>query len=71
MPDEAGAILNVTIEKINLGAAQLRKYHVKYSSGVDRTYGIPPETVKKFIKEHRREFEKVKYTFSVRNTSDT
>ena len=53
----------VTIQKINLGVAILRRYSVEYFSGVSRTYGIPPETVEKFIKENRREFSKVKYTF--------
>ena len=53
----------VTIQKINLGIAQLRKYQVEYYSGVCRTYGVPPETVDKFIKENYREFSKVKYTF--------
>jgi hypothetical protein len=53
----------VTIQKINLGGAILRKYEVEYFSGVNRTYSIPPETVEKFIKENRREFSKVKYKF--------
>ena len=53
----------VTIQKINLGGAILRKYQVEYYSGVNRIYGVPPETVDKFIKENYREFSKVKYTF--------
>lgn len=53
----------VTIQKINLGGAILRKYSVEYFSGVNRTYCVPPENVKKFIDENRREFSKVKYTF--------
>jgi hypothetical protein len=53
----------VTIQKINLGGAILRKYEVEYFSGVSRIYGVPPETVEKFIKENYREFSKVKYTF--------
>ena len=53
----------VTIQKINLGIAQLRKYQVEYYSGVCRTYGVPPGNVEKFIKENYREFSKVKYTF--------
>lgn len=53
----------VTIQKITLENGMLRKYTVEYSSGVVRTYGIPPENVKKFIDENRREFSKVKYTF--------
>lgn len=53
----------VTIQKINLGGAILRKYEVEYYSGVNRIYGIPPETVEKFVKENRREFSKVKYKF--------
>lgn len=56
-------IKSVTIQKINLGGAILRKYEVEYNSGVSRIYGVPPETVEKFIKENRREFSKVKYTF--------
>lgn len=56
-------IKEVTIHKINLGGAILRKYEVEYFSGVNRIYGIPPETVEKFIKENRREFSKVKYKF--------
>jgi|GEM_PF-5253784 hypothetical protein len=56
-------IKSVTIQKINLGGAILRKYEVEYFSGVNRIYGVPPETVEKFIKENRREFSKVKYTF--------
>jgi hypothetical protein len=56
-------IKSVTIQKINLGGAILRKYEVEYFSGVNRIYGIPPETVEKFIKENRREFSKVKYKF--------
>lgn len=53
----------VTIQKINLGGAILRKYQVEYYSGVNRIYGVPPETVDKFIKENYREFSKVKYEF--------
>ena len=53
----------VTIQKINLGGVILRKDSVEYFSGVNRTYGVPPETVEKFIKENRKEFSKVKYTF--------
>lgn len=56
-------IKSVTIQKINLGGAILRKYEVEYFSGVNRIYGIPPETVEKFIKENRREFSRVKYKF--------
>ncbi len=56
-------IRTVTIEKINLGTSYLRRYHVQYCSGVCRSYGIPPETVDKFIGENQREFSKVKYTF--------
>lgn len=56
-------IKSVTIQKINLGGAILRKYEVEYFSGVNRIYGVPPETVEKFIKENRREFSKVKYKF--------
>lgn len=64
MPEAAGAILKVTIEKINLGIVQQRKYHVRYSSGTERTYGVPPDTVTKFITENRREMTKVSYIFT-------
>lgn len=64
MAETTGAILKVTIEKINLGIAQRRKYHVKYASGTERTYGVPPDTVTKFIKENRREMTKVSYVFT-------
>lgn len=53
----------VTIQKINLGGVILRKYSVQYFSGISRTFGIPPKTVEKFIRENRREFSKVKYEF--------
>ena len=43
--EKQGVIKTVTIQKINLGSAILRKYHVEYNSGVCRTYGVPPETV--------------------------
>ena len=56
-------IRTVTIEKINLGTSYLRRYHVQYCSGVCRSYGIPPETVDKFVEENRMEFQKVIYTF--------
>ena len=58
-----GDIRAVTIHKINLGGATLRKYSVEYFSGVCRLYGIPPETVEKFIEENSREFQKVRYSF--------
>ena len=70
MPDTAGAILKVTIEKINLGIVQQRKYHVRYSSGTERTYGVPPDTVMKFIKENRREMTKVSYIFTDKNDTE-
>lgn len=69
MAEATGAILKVTIEKINLGIVQQRKYHVRYSSGTERTYGVPPDTVTKFIKENRREMTKVSYIFT--DKSDT
>lgn len=56
----------VTIQKITLENGMLRKYTVEYSSGVVRTYGIPPENVKKFIKENSREISKVKYKFTAK-----
>ena len=61
--------MKVTIEKINLGITQQRKYHVKYSTGTERTYGVPPDTVTKFIKENRREMTKVSFIFT--DKSDT
>ena len=61
-------IKSVTIQKIILGGAILRKYEVEYNSGVSRIYGVPPETVEKFIKENRMEFSKVKYTFKDEST---
>ena len=69
MAEASGAILKVTIEKINLGIVQQRKYHVKYSTGTERTYGVPPDTVTKFIKENRREMTKVSFIFT--DKSDT
>lgn len=56
----------VTIQKINLGGAILRKYQVEYYSGVNRIYGVPPENVEKFIKENSREISKVKYKFTAK-----
>lgn len=56
-------IKSVTIEMINLGNAILRKYSVVYFSGTSRTFGIPPNTVEKFIQENRRELSMVKYLF--------
>lgn len=56
-------IRTVTIQKINLGSAILRRYQVEYCTGVTRIYGVPPDTVEKFIRENRREFQKVKYSF--------
>lgn len=57
-------IKSVTIQMINTGKAMLRRYDVRYYSGVHRLYGTPPASIKKFISENRREFSKVKYTFS-------
>lgn len=56
-------IKSVTIEMINLGNAILRRYSVEYFSGASRTFGIPPNTVEKFIQENRRELSMVKYLF--------
>ncbi len=56
-------IRSVTIQKMNTGKAILRKYQVQYCTGVTRVYSIPPDTVEKFIKENRREYQKVKYSF--------
>ncbi len=66
MPD----IKTVTIIKINTGIAMLRKYKVDYYSGNSCIYSIPPKTVEKFIKENRREFQKVKYEFKDGSVND-
>ena len=67
MQEQAGAIIKVTIEKIYLGMAHQRRYHVRYTSGVERVYNTPPGTVDKFIKENRRDITKVSYTFKDRS----
>lgn len=67
MQEQAGAIIKVTIEKIYLGMAHQRRYHVRYTSGIERVYNTPPETVDKFIKENRRDITKVSYTFKDRS----
>lgn len=56
-------IQSVTIQMINTGKAILRRYDVRYYSGTNRLYGIPPDTVLKFIKENKIEYQKVRYTF--------
>lgn len=56
-------IKSVTIHKINLGTAILRKYQVEYYSGIIRTFDTPPSNIEKFIRENRREMQKVKYKF--------
>ena len=56
-------IQSVTIQMINTGKAILRRYDVRYYSGTSRLYGIPPDTVLKFIKENKIEYQKVRYTF--------
>lgn len=56
-------IKSVTIHIINLGQAIQRKYEVDYYSDVNRIYDIPPDTIKKFIRENRTEMQKVKYKF--------
>lgn len=63
-------IKTVTIEMINLGNAILRKYSVEYFSGVSCTFGVPPNTVEKFIQENRRELSMVKYTFKDQSKAD-
>lgn len=72
MPEEIkGAILKVIVEKINLGNNVCqKKYHVRYFSGVERCYGVPPETVLKFIKENKREMSKVAYIFTDRSDEE-
>lgn len=67
MQEANGAIRKVTIEKINLGMAHQRRYHVRYTSDVERVYNAPPETVEKFIKENRRDMTKVSYSFTDRS----
>ena len=67
MQEATGAIKKVTIEKINLGMAHQRRYHVRYTLGVERVYNTPPETVEKFIKENRRDMTKVSYSFKDRS----
>lgn len=56
-------IKSVTIQMINTGKAMLRRYDVQYYSGVNRIYGIPPDTVLKFIKENQREYHLIRYVF--------
>ena len=56
-------IKTVIIHKINLGSAILRRYQVEYFSGKSRIYGTPPNTVTKFIRENRIDYQKVKYNF--------
>lgn len=63
-------IRTVTIHKINLGNVILRRYQVEYCTGAIRVYGAPPDTVQKFIKENRREFQKVKIKFLDRSEND-
>ena len=67
MQEATGAIIKVTIEKIYLGMAHQRRYHVRYTSGIKRVYNTPPETVDKFINENRRDITKVSYTFKDRS----
>lgn len=67
MQEATGAIIKVTIEKIYLGMAHQRRYHVRYTSGIERVYNTPPETVDKFIKENRQDITKVSYTFKDRS----
>lgn len=69
-----GSIRKVTVEKIylgrdkeNYGSICKRVYHVIYSTGVKRTYNIPPDTVTKFIKENCHEMSKVAYNFTDRS----
>ena len=67
MQEATGAIKKVTIEKINLGMAHQRRYHVRYTSDAERVYNTPPKTVEKFIKENRRDMTKVSYSFKDRS----
>ena len=56
-------IKSVTIHIINLGQAIQRKYQVEYYSDESRIYDVPPDTIKKFIRENRTEMQKVKFRF--------
>ena len=56
-------IKSVTIHKINLGTAILRKYQVEYYSGIIRTFDTPTSNIEKFIRENRYEMQKVKYKY--------
>lgn len=60
MPEK---IKSVTIQMINTGKAMLRRYDVLYYSGTSRLYGVPPDTVTKFIKENQREYHLIRYVF--------
>ena len=68
--ERIGAVVKVTIEKIylgidkaNYGSICKRVYHVRYSSGVNRTYNVPPDTVVRFIEENKIDYHKVAYAF--------
>ena len=56
-------IKSVTIQMINTGKAMLRRYDVLYYSGTSRLYGVPPDTVLKFISDNKIEYQKVKFKF--------
>lgn len=56
-------IKSVTIQMINTGKAMLRRYDVRYYSGTNRLYGVPPDTVTKFIEENSMEYHKIRYVF--------
>lgn len=70
MQDALGAILKVSIEKINLGIAQQRKYHVRYSTGKEIVYDSPPVTVSKFIKDNNKDMTKVSFMFKDRSDKE-
>lgn len=70
MQERIGAIQKVTVEKIylgidraNYGSICKRVYHVRYSSGVNRTYNVPPNTVVRFIEENKIDYHLVSYNF--------
>lgn len=70
MQEKIGAITKVIVEKIYLGIDKInygsickRIYHVRYSTGITRTYSTPPETVQRFIEENKIDYHLVSYAF--------
>lgn len=62
-PEPAGVIIKVTVEKIYTGMAFRRRYYVQYSTGTLIVYDIPPDNVKKFIKQNYRDLTRVGFKF--------